>query len=258
AGHLQLPRLSLGDPSARVPAPEPRKHARARIQGEGQHRHAARSGDAQSDRPLQPRHRRHRPRATSAGDRRARQRKAGQQSDRLSALRRRAGHRQARDRAVDLAVEVRLDPKGPFKRDPLAPHQMVERLTPTKDVIVLCHLGVPRLDAGSWTLSIDGLVERPLTWRLNDLISYPKAEIASVHECCGSPLARFEPTGGAGNVTGGGTRLTDILGDCRPRGGARYVWSYGADRGEFAGAALDAYVKDLPISRIADDVLIAY
>ncbi len=159
---------------------------------------------------------------------------------------------------MDLAVEVRLDPKGPFKRDPLAPHQMVERITPTRDVIVLCHLGVPRLDAGSWTLSIDGLVERPLTWRLNDLISYPKAEIASVHECCGSPLAPFEPTRRVGNVTWGGTRLTDILSDCRPRAGARYVWSYGADRGEFAGAALDAYVKDLPISRIADDVLIAY
>lgn len=41
---------------------------------------------------------------------------------------------------------VRLNPQGPFKRDPLAPHHMRDRLTRTQDVIVLCHLGVPRLE----------------------------------------------------------------------------------------------------------------
>lgn len=35
---------------------------------------------------------------------------------------------------------VRLDPQGPLKRDPLAPHQMRGRLTRTQDVLVLCHL----------------------------------------------------------------------------------------------------------------------
>ena len=37
-----------------------------------------------------------------------------------------------------------------------------------------------------------------------------------------------------------------------------YIWSYGADFGEFGGVAVDAYVKDLPIARVTDDVLIAY
>jgi DMSO/TMAO reductase YedYZ molybdopterin-dependent catalytic subunit len=32
----------------------------------------------------------------------------------------------------------------------------------------------------------------------------------------------------------------------------------GADCGEFGGIVVDAYVKDLPIARIAEDVLIAY
>jgi DMSO/TMAO reductase YedYZ molybdopterin-dependent catalytic subunit len=78
---------------------------------------------------------------------------------------------------------VRLDPQGPFKRDPLAPHQMRDRLTRTQDVIVLCHLGVPRLERDRWSLTIDGMVERPCTLQFDDLVRYPKTEVASVHQC---------------------------------------------------------------------------
>jgi hypothetical protein len=35
---------------------------------------------------------------------------------------------------------------GSFSRFPLEPHQMREHLTPTQDVFVLCHLGVPQLE----------------------------------------------------------------------------------------------------------------
>lgn len=153
---------------------------------------------------------------------------------------------------------VKLDPQGPFKRDPLAPHQMQDRLTGTQDVVVLCHLGVPRLERDRWSLAIDGLVERPRTLRFDDLLRFPKTEVASVHQCCGSPLAPFEPTRRVGNVCWGGVRLADVLEDCRPKPSARYLWSYGADYGEFSGVAVDAFVKDLPVGRIDADVLIAY
>jgi hypothetical protein len=52
---------------------------------------------------------------------------------------------------------VTLDPQSPFKRDPLAPHQMRDRLTRTEDVVVLCHLGVPRIARDQWSLTIDGM-----------------------------------------------------------------------------------------------------
>jgi hypothetical protein len=41
-----------------------------------------------------------------------------------------------------------LDPSGPFMRHPLQPHQLRDSVTRTEDTIVLCHLGVPRIDAG--------------------------------------------------------------------------------------------------------------
>ena len=44
----------------------PREPARARLQGEGQHQHAARAGDAERDVALQPGHRRDRSRAEAA------------------------------------------------------------------------------------------------------------------------------------------------------------------------------------------------
>ena len=56
---------------------------------------------------------------------------------------------------------VRLDPQGPFMRDPLAPHQMRDRLTRTQDLFILCHLGVPRIERDRWSLTIDGMVDRP-------------------------------------------------------------------------------------------------
>jgi DMSO/TMAO reductase YedYZ molybdopterin-dependent catalytic subunit len=154
--------------------------------------------------------------------------------------------------------QVRLDPQGPFMRHPLAPHQMQDRLTRTENVMVLCHLGVPRLEADKWSLLIDGMVERPRTLRFDDLLHYPKTDLTSVHQCCGSPFEPLKPTRRVSNITWTGARLADVLADCRPNGAAKYIWSYGVDSGDFSGVAVEAYLKDLPITRIEADVLIAY
>jgi DMSO/TMAO reductase YedYZ molybdopterin-dependent catalytic subunit len=153
---------------------------------------------------------------------------------------------------------VTMEPAGYFRRIPLVPHEMRARLTPTADMIVLCHLGVPRLDLAQWSLAIDGLVERPMRLSFSQLTAYPKQTVASFHQCAGSPLQPFEPTRRICNVRWGGTRLADVLRDVIPMRNARYVWSCGADHGAFGGLEHDAYVKDLPIERVPSDVLIAY
>jgi DMSO/TMAO reductase YedYZ molybdopterin-dependent catalytic subunit len=67
-------------------------------------------------------------------------------------------------------MQDKLDPHRPYQRFPLLPHQMRDRRTRTEDTIVLCHLGVPRIDPNEWSLRIDGLVESPRTLRFDDLI----------------------------------------------------------------------------------------
>lgn len=151
-----------------------------------------------------------------------------------------------------------LDPAGPLRRHPLQPHQLLDRVTRTEGMIVLCHLGVPRLDLGAWTLTIDGLVRRPMCLTLAELMRRPRVTLTSVHQCCGSPLEPEQPTRRITNVVWGGVRLSTLLADCDPDSAARFVWSSGADHGVFSGVECDAYVKDLPLDRIAADVLVAY
>ena len=153
---------------------------------------------------------------------------------------------------------ITLAPVGFFRRIPLLPHQMQERWTPTENVIVLCHLGVARLDREAWSLTIDGLVARSIRLRFSDLTAYPKHTVSSFHQCAGSPLQPFEPTRRICNVRWSGARLSDVLRDCEPAPQARYLWSYGADHGTFGDIEHPAYAKDLPLDRVPSDVLIAY
>jgi DMSO/TMAO reductase YedYZ molybdopterin-dependent catalytic subunit len=155
-------------------------------------------------------------------------------------------------------IRAKLDPHQFVRRIPLAPHQMCHRLTRVEDAIVLCHLGVPRIARANWSLAVDGLVARRRAISFADLMGYRKVAVTSVHQCAGSPLAPSEPTQRVCNITWAGARLADILADCEPRPEAAFVWSTGADHGDFAGVSVDAYVKDLPIDRVAANVLIAY
>ena len=155
-------------------------------------------------------------------------------------------------------IRPKLEPHRFIRRIPLAPHQMQDRLTRVEDTIVLCHLGLPRIAREDWSMKIDGLLARPRTLGFADLLQYEKTAVTSVHQCAGSPLEPYAPTQRVCNVTWAGARLADVLAQCEPRPTARFVWSAGADYGDFAGVSVDAYVKDLPIERVTSDVLLAY
>src|SRR5665213_1873059 len=53
---------------------------------------------------------------------------------------------------------VTMDPPRTFRRVPLLPHQLLSKITAQRDLFVLAHVGVPRIDVKTWTLSITGLV----------------------------------------------------------------------------------------------------
>jgi DMSO/TMAO reductase YedYZ molybdopterin-dependent catalytic subunit len=160
--------------------------------------------------------------------------------------------------AKDMAMDrPRLEPAGYFRRINLLPHQLTRDITPTADAIVLCHLGVPRIDPDSWQLEIAGMVGKPRTIGFEELRALPRHTVETVHQCAGSPLAPAEPTRRICNVRWTGVRLAEILKGCELSPDARYLWSTGADYGEFSGVKIDNFVKDLPIERLKEDVLIA-
>lgn len=149
--------------------------------------------------------------------------------------------------------------EGFYGRIPSEPHMLTQRTTPTKDCIVLCHLGVLEVtDGDAWEIEIAGLVDCPMRLSVGDLKKMSKVTIASVHQCAGSPLAPDKPTQRVCNVTWGGVRLEDVLRRAGPDPEASFVWSVAADSGEFGGVDCGHYMKDLPRSRVGADVLLAY
>src|SRR6185437_3335559 len=56
-----------------------------------------------------------------------------------------------------------MDPARYTRRLYLDPHQLVERVTPQRDLFVLAHLGIPHVEAAQWRLAVAGLVGRSMT-----------------------------------------------------------------------------------------------
>lgn len=159
----------------------------------------------------------------------------------------------------DLPARPPMDPASGVRRFKLRPHEMTDPLTAADDLLVLAHLGIPRIEPRSWALRIDGLVGNVLTLGLDDLKARPKTVVEAVHQCCGSPFEPRVPTRRVANVRWGGVDLAALLGGIGLDPKARFLWSYGLDGGDFRGTACDWYVKDLPLERLAaGGVLIAY
>ena len=149
------------------------------------------------------------------------------------------------------AARPPMDPASGLRRIKLRPHEMSDTITASKDVFVLAHLGVPRIDPAQWRLSIDGLVGEARTLGLDDLKTRRKNTVEAVHQCCGNPLEPNLPTRRVVNVRWGGVDLAALLDELGVDPRARFLWSYGLDGGDFAGTDCDWYVKDMPLERLA-------
>jgi DMSO/TMAO reductase YedYZ molybdopterin-dependent catalytic subunit len=141
-------------------------------------------------------------------------------------------------------------------------------VTPTERFFRRNHFGVPDLDAGSWRLEVGGLVRRPLTLSLADLMPLGSQSLVAVQECAGNGRTLFsQPTegerwglGAVGNARWTGVRLADVLELAGMQAGAREVIFRGADRGTVAGSAeVIAFERSLGVSAARESgALLAY
>ncbi len=142
-------------------------------------------------------------------------------------------------------------PGAPMRHFPLRPHHLVERITPVKDLFVLSPLGAPEVDLDTWRLTIDGMVERPLTLTFDDILQMPKRVVEAFHQCAGNPRQWNHPTRRITNLVWGGVDLAEVLSRVNIDPKARFLWSYGMDHGLYQDTAIDNYIKDLPVHEIA-------
>lgn len=156
-------------------------------------------------------------------------------------------------------MAVTMDPPRTFRRVPLLPHQLLSKVTAQRDLFVLAHVGVPRIDVKTWELSVTGLVRDNATFTFDRIRQMPKKQVEAFHECAGYPSNPKIATRRVGNVVWGGVDLKIFLDALGVLPEARFLWSYGLDSGEYDGVRSDLYLKDCPLDRLDHgDVLLAY
>ena len=113
-------------------------------------------------------------------------------------------------------------------------------LTPTAVFFVRSHGTVPRLDPRGFTLTVDGLVEKPLSLSLAELTeSFGLASLTATLTCSGNRRTEFNrvkkvpgvqwDAGAIGNAEWQGVRLSEVLKRAGIKGGAKHVWFEGLD-----------------------------
>ncbi len=138
-------------------------------------------------------------------------------------------------RSADQEPMITLSPQ-PLDRE-MPRSGFVDAITPVERFFVRSHALIPDVKEASWSLRLDGLVEKPATFKLSDLRSMPRMELVAVLECAGNGRAFYEPHlpgaqwkfGSVGNARWTGVRLRDLLQKAGVKAGATELLMDGAD-----------------------------
>jgi len=146
--------------------------------------------------------------------------------------------------------------------------QLDSLLTPVASFFIRNNGVLPApVDPESWTLTIDGEVERPAEWTLAGLRQrFETVTVTAVLECAGNGRGQFSPAtdglqwglGAVGCARWTGVRLADVLEQSGPKPGAVYTGHHSPDRSA-ANPDKDAISRGLPIEKaLAPETLIAF
>ncbi len=114
-------------------------------------------------------------------------------------------------------------------------------ITPTALFFTRNHTVVPQIDRHAYRLIIDGMVEKPTEWTLDDLMSrFPRKHVTATLQCAGNrrkELIAYRPIDdqldwgleAIGNAEWSGISLADVLRETGVQPGAAYVAFEGAD-----------------------------
>ncbi|NJM05719.1 molybdopterin-dependent oxidoreductase [Candidatus Gracilibacteria bacterium] len=156
----------------------------------------------------------------------------------------------------------------PFNGGPPVAALPEQFITPEELFFVRSHGNVPQIDAATYRLEVDGLVERALSLRLVDLAQFTRAAQTATLQCAGNrrdELLALGPIPGElpwsadaiGNARWGGVRLVDVLRAAGVVSGAAHVHFTGLDYVEHDDEGF-SFGASIPLQRaIAQDVLLA-
>jgi sulfite oxidase len=142
--------------------------------------------------------------------------------------------------------------------EPLLPELIKSWVTPVESFFIRSHGNTPELKADSFRLSIEGLVETPLTLTLADLGQFKQHSVMATLTCAGnrrSEHSRIKAikgvqwrAGAIGNANWSGVRLSELLKKVGLRDSAKHVWFEGLDAIEDGGKTF-AFGGSIPLEK---------
>lgn len=131
--------------------------------------------------------------------------------------------------------------EAPFNAEPSLPKLIEKWITPVNSFFVRSHGNVPAIDPKQYTLTVEGLVEKPLTLSLVELIErFPSAATTATLTCAGNRRSEFAAVkkvggvqwdaGAIGNAEWQGVLLAEVLKHAGIKSGAKHVWFDGGDQ----------------------------
>ncbi|MEI8021251.1 MAG: molybdopterin-dependent oxidoreductase, partial [Schlesneria sp.] len=128
----------------------------------------------------------------------------------------------------------------PFNGEPPLNKLVENWITPVDSFFVRSHGNVPEIARTDLKLTIDGMVEKPLTFTVAELMErFPKAKTTATLTCAGNRRSEFAAikkvggiqweAGAIGNAEWQGIRLADVLKFVGVKAEAKHVWFEGRD-----------------------------
>ncbi len=169
-----------------------------------------------------------------------------------------------RTSSLRAAEESRLlvHSKVPLNAEPLLLDLAKSWITPAESFFIRSHGNTPVLEADTFRLSVEGLVEKPLTMSLVELGQFEQHSVTATLTCAGnrrSEHSRIKPVkgmqwreGAIGNAQWSGARLSDLLKKAGVRESAKHVWFEGLDSVEDGGKTF-AFGGSIPLEKALFD-----
>ena len=174
----------------------------------------------------------------------------------LSSTARAATRRSAADQGLKLVPKSEHPPNW---ETPVA--AFLEERTPTDLFFIRSHFEYPQIDRDSWTFSIEGLIEKPISYSLADLEKLPQVQTVAVLQCSGNGRSFHQPKvggvswdrGAVGNAEWSGVRLADLLRAAQFKPEAKDIHFISPD-----GKDGESFLRSIPLDRaLAESTLIA-
>jgi DMSO/TMAO reductase YedYZ molybdopterin-dependent catalytic subunit len=143
-------------------------------------------------------------------------------------------------------------------------------ITPANRFYVRCHFPIPKIEAATWHLRVEGEVGQPVDLSLVDLEAIPARTVITTLECAGNGRAHLEPrhegtqweSGAIGNAEWQGAPLSEVLKRAGLNAGVTEVILEGADQGRPEKPVRPGdsirFARSVPLDKALRDVLLAF